>query len=379
MRRWLVVPLLGCAGCGASSTSSSIEPATVLPGSTTTTIEGVPDSGPAVTGVLPATTLFVHPTVGSGPLALPEPITVNEPCPDSVAFSISGDASAMLSESSRLEPMLGAVLGYGGEHPDRFGSYGLIWHGETDASVFISFADDDLAGHRAALSGVVEFPDELIVCQVALPGTASQALSAALTAELAGRYLSISQGGGPIEIGLPASEEALARDLLDRYGEAVELTVGALAYPLDAASSVCQEPLGEPPPAELDMSIVQPTGPLVPDAFGSSSFEVQLTNHGEAPIRFTTGTTLGTILDAEGNVVATSANLAVAAVGIGIDLAPGASTIVPGVVALASCDPRIGYTLPPGEYGLVASVSRSDTATVAHIRTPDHPIVVSEA
>ncbi len=54
----------------------------------------------------------------------------------------------------------------------QFGSYGLIWHSETDASVFISFAGE-LAGHRTALSGIVEFPEELIVCQVALPGQAS--------------------------------------------------------------------------------------------------------------------------------------------------------------------------------------------------------------
>ena len=374
MRRWLAVPLLICAGCGATSTtSSSIESATGVPGSTTTTIEGVPDSGPAVTGLLPATTLFVQPTVGSGPLVLPEPITVSEPCPDSVAFSISGDASAPLSESSRLEPMLGAVVAYGGEHPDSFGSYGLIWHSETDASVFISFAGE-LAGHRTALSGIVEFPEELIVCQVALPGQASQALSAALTAELAGRYLSISQGGGPIAIALPATEEALARDLFDRYGEAVQLTVGALAYPIDEASSVCQEPVGEPAPAELEVSIVPPTGPLGPDAFGSATFEVQLTNLGEAPIQFTTGTARGTILDSNGNVVATSANLALTLVGIGIDLAPGASTVVPGVVAMASCDPRLGYVLPPGDYGLVASLSRSDTP---HVRTPAQPITVA--
>ena len=139
-------------------------------------------------------------------------------------------------------------------------------------------------------SGIVEFPEELIVCQVALPGRASQALSAALTVELAGRYLSISQGGGPVQIALPATEEALARDLFDRYGEAVKLTVGALAYPIDEASSVCKEPSGEPAPAALDVSIVPPTGPLGPDAFGSATFEVQLTNLGEAPIQFTTGT-----------------------------------------------------------------------------------------
>ena len=73
-------------------------------------------------------------------------------------------------------------------------------------------------------------------------------------------------------------------------------------------------------------------------------------------------------------MVATSANLALTLVGIAIELAPGASTVVPGIVAMASCDPRLGYVLPPGEYGLVAGLSRSDAP---HIRTPMHPIIVA--
>ncbi len=43
----------------------------------------------------------------------------------------------MQAEMSKLEPMLGVVLAYGGERPDEFGSYGLVWQGTNDASVFI--------------------------------------------------------------------------------------------------------------------------------------------------------------------------------------------------------------------------------------------------
>jgi hypothetical protein len=280
----------------------------------------------------------------------------------------------MLSESSRLEPMLGVVLAYGGEHPDEFGTYGLMWHGEGDASVFVSFTSH-LDQHRSTLAGMVEFPDELIVCQVALSGQASQALSAALTSELAGRFSSISQGGGPIVIVLAASEERLARDLVDRYGDAVDVTVGALAFPIDKASSVCTAAGGEEAPLGLDAAIVPLDGPIVSGGVQPASFEVRLTNVSEAPIQFTTGTAIGTILDTNGNVVATSANVVLADVGMFVDLAPGASTTLPGVVDTASCDPSLGYLLPPGDYLMVASFWRNDAAQT-QLRTPAQRVVV---
>ena len=87
----------------------------------------------------------------------------------------------------------GGCSAYGTDHADEFGTYGLIWHDAGDASVFISLTTD-LDAHRAALAEIVEYPDELIVCQAALSGTANQALQAALVDELAGRFISIGQG-----------------------------------------------------------------------------------------------------------------------------------------------------------------------------------------
>ena len=57
----------------------------------------------------------------------------------------------VVSEASRLEPVLGQLLAYGSERPDVFGSYGVVWHDDGTASAFASFVGD-LDGHRAALS-----------------------------------------------------------------------------------------------------------------------------------------------------------------------------------------------------------------------------------
>ncbi len=99
----------------------------------------------------------------------------------------------MMTESLRLEPMLGRVLAYGAEYPDEFGSYGLVRHGPGDASVFVSFTGR-LDDHRRALRPLVDFLDRLIVCQVAVPGEVAAVLEPRLVSELAGRFLSIGRG-----------------------------------------------------------------------------------------------------------------------------------------------------------------------------------------
>lgn len=254
--------------------------------------------------------------------------------------------------------MLGQVLAYGSRHPDEFGSYGLVWHAGGDASVFVSFTGH-LDDHRNALAAIVESPDELIVCQVALPGDVAQALQAQLADQLEGRFLSIGQGTGAIEVVLASDEAALAGDLHARYGDAIELTVGALAYPIEEAVSVCGDPPAGNTVPGLVIEIVRPVEPISAPGLDPADLTVTLTNVGASPIRFNSGVATGTILDTNGNVV-NSNTLPLAALGIQIDLAPGASTELPLLVSTASCDPTLGYTLPPGTYQLVAAVPHID-------------------
>ena len=132
----------------------------------------------------------------------------------------------MLAESARLEPMIGQVLAYGGEHADQFGSYGLVWGSDGDASVFISFTSN-LDEHREALGAVVAYPDELVVCQVAVSGEVARALMAKIADELQGRYFSVLIGMGPVEVVLRPGEQALAEQLVAEYGDAVQVSICA--------------------------------------------------------------------------------------------------------------------------------------------------------
>lgn len=198
----LIVGLVA-AGCGNAETSTT---AAVAPPATTAP---------------PATVVFVP---GPGTTVRPvAPVDVTEPCPVS---DPSAAGPEMMDEAARLEPMLGQVLAYGQAHPDVWGSYGLVWLGAGDASVFVSFTNE-IADHRQALVEQVALPDELIVCQSPITGADAQALQAQLSRELAGRFASIGVGAsGTVEVVLLPGEEPTASELIAQYGDAVDVTFG---------------------------------------------------------------------------------------------------------------------------------------------------------
>ena len=359
-KMWMAFVVLGiCAACGANEDPApaaappATDPGTALPA---TTPVRRPDTTPPaadVGGALPATTVVRRPDSGSQPpIGSAAPEAVSEPCPTSA--EMSGAGADMAAEASRLEPMIGQVLAYGSQHPEQFGSYGLIWHDGGDASVFISFTDG-LAGHRQTLAGMVPFPDELIVCQVAVSGSDSEAIQAQLVEELEGRYLSIGLGMDGLAVTLAADEAELAADLQARYGDAINLYLGVLAYPLDRATSVCTDPPAESELPGLSITIEPPGVPIAAAGAQPADLTVTVTNTGDAPIRFSSGTAIGTLLDSNGRVV-NSNQIAVADVGIEVDLQPGASTDLPLLVTTASCDPALGYIVPPGEYRLITEI-----------------------
>eukprot|EP01041_Mallomonas_annulata_P032897 gene32897-55448_t len=203
------------AGCGAAETTQS--------GGVVTT--GI---APSLTTVVPpATALYVPPDPNATVGAL-APVDVTEPCPVS---DPSAAGPEMMDEATRLEPMLGQVLAYGQAHPDIWGSYGLVWQGAGDASVFVSFTTE-VDAHRAALASQVAFPDELIVCQVPITGGEAQALQTQLSRELAGRFASIGVGSsGAVDVVLLPGEEATGAQLTAQYGSAVVVTSGEPELP----------------------------------------------------------------------------------------------------------------------------------------------------
>lgn len=309
--------------------------------------------------VLPGTTLVPDRLVLDEPLVSVVPVVVAERCPVS-ATDIAGEQGDMLAESSRLEPMLGQVVAYGGQHPDEFVTYGLVWHGPGDASLFASFVSN-LDAHRSALNAEVDYPDDLIICQAGASAEDVLAIEATLLEELRGRYLGIGRGANGLEVSLMAGEEMLAAELDARYGDAITLMVGELAYPIEDAVSNCAEPPVPNSLDGLDIAIVPPAGPTSTAGLMALNLTVTLTNTGDAPISFSSGSSQGVLLTAEGDAVSGAADMTLA--GIGVALEPGESSELPVVVSTSSCNPALGFEIPAGDYDLVAGVFHSAGGT----------------
>jgi hypothetical protein len=83
---------------------------------------------------------------------------------------------------------------------------------------------------------------------------------------------------------------------------------------------------------------------------------VVLRNDGPAPVRFDTDDPLAAVVvDGQGAVVA-AYDRAIAGVGRPVELAPGESTTIRVLGGTGSCDPSLGYALPPGRYSVVVVV-----------------------
>ena len=216
------------------------------------------------------------------------------------------------------------------------------------------------------------------MCQVAVNGAIAQALQTTLSRELEGRFLSIGGGGtGSVEVVLAANEEELAGELVGRHGNAIEVTVGALAYPIAMATAVCSDRPEQSSIPGLRVDVAVPAEPVSAAGVVPAQLTVTLTNDGSSPITFGSGAAIGTILDESGNVVSAPASSLMGDLGVTVDLAPGESMELPLMITTASCDPRLGYALPPGTYQLTAGVQHSE-GDLTTLQSPPIPITIGE-
>jgi pimeloyl-ACP methyl ester carboxylesterase len=286
------------------------------------------------------------------------------------------DVDQGLREAQRLEPMLGVVLAYGGEHPDTFSTYGLVWHSPEDASVVVGFTDQ-LDEHRANLADLVPIHDELIVCRGALTDLEARELQAELGERYGDRLSSLGISRGRLTMTVRSSEEALAAELRERYGEQLELSIGLFPYPMPEPPPPSQCESMPPAATSLDVDArVERVDPLTTTTPDPPSAEIVLTNTGNEPAHLEFGAAPPALLARPGESTAVNAfELGVPAILQTIDLAPGASERLTVGVGLASCDPTAGYRVPPGDYQLIVLID--DVATDPYLI--DRPDLVASA
>jgi hypothetical protein len=189
------------------------------------------------------------------------------------------------------------------------------------------------------------------------------------------------QGGQPppYQIRLAPTAVAVAEDLHARFGDNVELTVGALPYPPGRPP---RWPPITQPPAELlspHQATVELDGPAVVRSGHTLRHGLLLRNHSGDQLKiFTNGHLTTAVVDpATGEVVGGFAG-AQALPLITYRVAPGQTEPIPLLTGTASVTPRLGYTVPPGSWGIQATLTLGENPRNAPRRhTPLLPLTIT--
>jgi len=183
----------------------------------------------------------------------------------------------------------------------------------------------------------------------------------------------------PYQIMLAPTAVAVAEGLHARFGDSVELTVGALPYPPGRPRR--WPPITEPPaqPLSPHQATVELDGPAVVRSGHTLRHALLLRNHSGDDLKIATNGQLTTaVVDpATGAVVGGFAG-AQALPLITYRVAPGQTEPIPLLTGTASFTPRLGYTVPPGAWGIQATLALGrDSRDSPRRRTPVLPLTIT--
>jgi len=183
----------------------------------------------------------------------------------------------------------------------------------------------------------------------------------------------------PYQITLAPTAVAVAEDLHARFGGSVDLTVGALPYPPGRPPR--WPPITEPPAELLSprQATVELDGPAVVRAGHTLRHGLLLRNHSGDNLKIpTNGQLTTTVVDpATGAVVGGFAG-AQAIPLITYRVAPGQTERIPLLTGTASFTPRLGYAVPPGSWGIRATLTLGkDPRDSPRRHTPLLPLTIT--
>jgi hypothetical protein len=251
-----------------------------------------------------------------------------------------------------------AAQEYGAAHSDEFAS--LRFENGPRVRIVIAFTGH-IAEHCAALRELLAFPDEFELILEERTEADLQAIQQEIVNRARPFLVSASSGGatGVVEVALRANGEGMARQIVEEYGDAVHVTVGLLSYPdrtrVDGLT-ICGPAMGT---LRLDAPL---RGTLVLESLSVSSgadfkAKVRVVNVGVGDFDFQSGSPATALVFAPGGSEAIGTFTGgIAGVGLGQILGPRDSVDVDVLGGTASCDPALGYALPPGQYEVRAVI-----------------------
>jgi hypothetical protein len=261
-------------------------------------------------------------------------------------------------EQGRLNRDAEAAQAYGAAHPDEFAS--LRYENGPRVRLVIAFTGN-ISEHCAALRELLAFPEEFELVLEKRTEQDRLAIQQEIVQRAGPFLVSAASGGatGVVEVALRANGEGMARQIVEQYGDAVHVTVGLLSYPDRARADRGTTCGPDPGTLRLDTPL---RGTLVLESSSVSSgadfdAKVRVANRGTTDFDFQSGATATALIFAPGG------NEAIGTftggrdlVGLSQVLGPGESVDIDVLGGTASCDPALGYALPPGPYEVRAVI-----------------------
>jgi hypothetical protein len=276
---------------------------------------------------------------------------------------------------SRLQGDIETIRAYGDKHPDEWTE--VLFENEPTVRVVALFAGSHLEAHARALRALVDHPDLLVVRHAQFSRFQLETMldQARQLSNGPGTFLMSGIGRGKLLLHLGADQEALATTLLEKFGEAADLKVGAFAFPMPTDSG---DRLPILRPDVLPISLEGVDVSLADDVTVASGRvahgSLEFSNCGTAEVTLdTNGTVTARILDPSTlDVVGGFVGMQTMPL-ISFQIVPGGTVTVPLLVGTASFTRTLGYTVPPGEWMMDAIVKVHDRGDR---RTLPFPVVI---
>jgi hypothetical protein len=261
-------------------------------------------------------------------------------------------------EQQELRGDIEIVRRYGEAHPEAWVE--LRYENEPAVRIVALFAGDQLALHEDALLHLVAHPDQLELRSSPWPKSELEEIRAEIHAMArssdSGLFSGWGVGRGKVNVTLRADGARVAKQLQERYGEAVDLTVGFLHFP-ECAMSEWLAGLSDsvpPRPPFLTHQLRVTTDVNLEVRSGTNlSSAIRLVNKGTAEVVVSTnGGLTGRVLDPETNEIVGGYSGAQPLPLVRFSAPAGGSVEIPMLVGTASTVPRLGYAVPPGQWAV---------------------------
>lgn len=259
---------------------------------------------------------------------------------------------------SRLSGDAEAAQGYGASHADEFAS--VRFENGPRVRIVIAFTGH-IAEHCTALRELLAFPDEFELILEDRTEVELLQIQREIVDFARPFLVSAGSGGatGVIDVGLRANGEAMARQLVERYGDAVHVTVGLLSYPdrtRPDGLTTCTPPMATlRVDTPLRGTLALETG--IVSSGADFKAKVRVANRGTKVFDFESGSPATALVFAPGGSEAIGTFTGgIGGVGAGKVLGPLESIDIDVLGGTASCDPALGYGLPPGLYEVRAVI-----------------------